>query len=791
MKQILCAFLFLSFVVTGFAQTGDLVTSVEAEDGVLTGVNVANSIAGYSGTGYVTGFDNTSDKVTVTVTVSKKAFYQILIRYHSNDPKTQNLLINDVSAGGIDFPKSTVFTDKDAGKYMLNAGANTITIQSSWGWTEFDKFSIYTTLPNSYTNVVTDLVDSKASVATNSLYSFMLSQYTKRIISGQTEGQGDFDIIKKVSGNYPLLRGYDLQPYSPMYSYSWANGGFAFGPDNNSPNIQNAINWYNSNSKKPIIQFQWHWHSPSGGTVGTNTFYTQYTTFNISKAVVPGTQENIDALRDIDAIAVQLKKLRDAGVPVVWRPLHEAGGTWFWWNAKGGDNYIKLWNILYDRIVNYHQIHNLIWAWTGNDPAWYPGNSKVDILGIDSYPGNFNYTINKGEFDKNYAIGAGKKIVTMTENGPIPTIQDTFDGDAPWSYFMSWYDVNVGNDNQHLIDVYTNPKVITLENDSFPMINTAVGNSVCSTGSMTLQATANFGTVNWYATPTGGEIIGTGTSFTTPTLTKSTTYYVEASYNSKPSEMKRTPVVAKVYVPAESSTISGSVQVCQGANGVTYSVPENDNIDSYIWTLPTGATAINSSTSNAILVNFGGNAQSGDIKVKGHNACGDGVESTFGVVVNAIPATPVISSNADMLQSSAMDGNQWYFNNVLIQGATGNTYTPTNNGSYYTIVTLTACPSQASNVISFVITGLDDIVRENVISIYPNPIESNSTKINISKSLTTENMAVNLFDISGRLIFSTKVVGETIGLGKGIDPGIYFINVIADGKTYTKKLIVK
>ena len=59
MKFILCVLIFFSFVVSSFAQ-GILVTSVEAESGVMVGVNFANSIPGYSGTGSVTGFDNSN-----------------------------------------------------------------------------------------------------------------------------------------------------------------------------------------------------------------------------------------------------------------------------------------------------------------------------------------------------------------------------------------------------------------------------------------------------------------------------------------------------------------------------------------------------------------------------------------------------------------------------------------------------------------------------------------------------------------------------------------------------------
>lgn len=322
-------------------------------------------------------------------------------------------------------------------------------------------------------NVAPNLVDPDADPAAKSLYAYLVGQIGKKIITGQTD-QNSFEVTKTTTGSYPLLRGYDMQHYSPQYSYLWDGtainpnngtlGYFSFGPDLADPSVSNAINWYNSNGKKPIIEFHWHWHSPSGGVVGKNTFYTDSTTFDVSEAVTSGTAENVATLHDIDAIAVQLKTLRDAGVPIIWRPLHEASGTWFWWSAKGAGNYKALWNIMYERLVNYHGLHNLIWTWTGDDAAWYPGNDKVDILGIDAYPGNFNYTINKVSYDKIYNISGGTKLLALTENGPIPDIDQALNNGAPWAFFMSWYDVKEGNDNAHLVSVFGHPDVVTLEN---------------------------------------------------------------------------------------------------------------------------------------------------------------------------------------------------------------------------------------------------------------------------------------------------------------------------------------
>jgi mannan endo-1,4-beta-mannosidase len=71
----------------------------------------------------------------------------------------------------------------------------------------------------------------------------------------------------------------------------------------------------------------------------------------------------------------------------------------------------------------------------------------------------------KNSFDRVYNLSQGKKLIAMTENGPIPNPDDCLALDAPWAYFMSWGDlVTAQNTNTHIKDVLNNPKVLTIEN---------------------------------------------------------------------------------------------------------------------------------------------------------------------------------------------------------------------------------------------------------------------------------------------------------------------------------------
>jgi len=96
---------------------------------------------------------------------------------------------------------------------------------------------------------------------------------------------------------------------------------------------------------------------------------------------------------------MQMKRLADLDIPILWRPIHEAGGGWFWWGAHGPAPALALWDMIYDRMVNHHNLHNMIWVWSTPESAWFPGNSKVDIVGYDSYPGAYNYGTQKSMYD--------------------------------------------------------------------------------------------------------------------------------------------------------------------------------------------------------------------------------------------------------------------------------------------------------------------------------------------------------------------------------------------------------
>lgn len=171
------------------------------------------------------------------------------------------------------------------------------------------------------------------------------------------------------------------------------------------------------------------------------------TPFNAANAVMEGTWENEWIESDMEKLYGYLQLLEDAGIPVIWRPLHEASGAWFWWGAQGPETYKTLWKMMYDYLVKEKGLDNLIWVWTAekDDDEWYPGDEYVDIVGRDIYDQAEAY-----EFAAEFATLAGRypnKMIALSECGNVANISDMWEVGAKWAWFMVWYPGSATGDN--------------------------------------------------------------------------------------------------------------------------------------------------------------------------------------------------------------------------------------------------------------------------------------------------------------------------------------------------------
>ena len=171
------------------------------------------------------------------------------------------------------------------------------------------------------------------------------------------------------------------------------------------------------------------------------------TTFDPSKVLEENSWQQNFFYDDLKKLADYMKPISDAGIPVIWRPLHEASGGWFWWAAGGPEVYKQLWQMMYKYLIEKRELNNLIWVWTsdskGNDEEWFPGNEYVDIIGRDLYDvSDVDEFVN--EF-YNLAEKYPNMMIALTECGRISNISDIWEAGAKWAWFMPWYPSSIDN----------------------------------------------------------------------------------------------------------------------------------------------------------------------------------------------------------------------------------------------------------------------------------------------------------------------------------------------------------
>ena len=308
-------------------------------------------------------------------------------------------------------------------------------------------------------NINPNLVTPNATKEAIALYQFLKDNYGKKILSGvmTLNSFDETNWLKTNTGKEPAIVGLDFMHCNR--NYTWY--------DNDQP-IKDAKTYWDKNG---IPVFVWHWRDPSRAT---EEFYTRNsskptgTIFDVTKISDTASAEYKAMISDIDFVAAQLKKLQDQNVPVIWRPLHEAAGGWFWWGAKGAAPCKKLYQVMFNRMVNYHGLKNLIWVWTRepNDDAWYPGDEYVDMVGRDIYKqGDHSSQIN--EFNSLNTLYGTKKMITLSECGSIPDVDNLITDNAAWSWFMPWYGDYTRSSTNNSLDLwkkmFASAYVITLD----------------------------------------------------------------------------------------------------------------------------------------------------------------------------------------------------------------------------------------------------------------------------------------------------------------------------------------
>lgn len=238
------------------------------------------------------------------------------------------------------------------------------------------------------------------------------------------------------TGKWPALNFFDYihHPFSKK-------GGWI-----DYTNVGEVVNWHRAGG---VVGIMWHWNVPTNdGKDYTCTPGTEpgQASFDVRKIFEPESDEYKWMIKDIDIIASYLKLLKVRRIPVLWRPLHEAGGQWFWW-GKDAEACNELWRVMYQRFQDAG-LDNLIWVWTQaaawNRPysegyKWYPGDDYVDIVSIDVYNNNSASNIYRTcyKFLKDSSPG---KLVALTECGNVPKISAQWRAGAKWLFFMPWYD---------------------------------------------------------------------------------------------------------------------------------------------------------------------------------------------------------------------------------------------------------------------------------------------------------------------------------------------------------------
>jgi mannan endo-1,4-beta-mannosidase len=262
----------------------------------------------------------------------------------------------------------------------------------------------------------------------------------------------DTERAHSLTGKYPAIWGSDF--------------GFTGGEDKDSILHRDLMIAEAKKQAKAgsIIYLCWHMMRPTEDEPGEpgaswkNSVQARLTDDQWEELITPGTPLHTRWEKYIDTAAGYLKQLQDAHIPVLWRPMHENNGTFFWWGGRPGmGGTAQLYREVYARMVYVHHLDNLIGVWNENAGpvgeyySFFPGQRYVDVVSYDNYG-----RLNDRSYHELLALAEGKPV-GLGEVG-VPPSAEALKAEPRWAWFMVW----AGDDfvNDRILPGYANPYVI-------------------------------------------------------------------------------------------------------------------------------------------------------------------------------------------------------------------------------------------------------------------------------------------------------------------------------------------
>lgn len=311
-----------------------------------------------------------------------------------------------------------------------------------------------------------------------------------------------------------------------------------------------------------------------------------------------------------------------------------------------------------------------------------------------------------------------------------------------------------------------------------PSITQILPSAKCGPGKLKLYAyaTNNIGTVNWYNAASGGSSIYTGTNYNTPTLSTTTTYYVDATLNGVTTNYRK-PVLAEIFSIPEVSVSSNKNSICKGeiailtAEGGSY----------YEWI---NLNNSNQSDTSIIRPNI---TTTYYVVGSNSNNCSDTTNIT--ITVNSVNAG-VTKNNKTLTSDESGATYQWVdcVNEGIISNATQQSFTPTQNGNYAVIVTKNGCKDTSECINVIVNNSSVNDFNHNNFKIYPNPFDHVINIDNVNLSIKS----MILYDQLGRKLIELNIINQLNQIDLSLlNSGVYTLELISNQGESIKNKIIK